>query len=702
MAPPTSGARAAAACPNCESPGALGAPCTERACAKQALHAIPIEHARAAWQEASSKREPLVGHFVGDFLIVSRLGKGGFGKVLLGLQRPLFKLAAAVKLLEVHGQDERTTRKVIEKFDTEAAVLAVLQHPNIVRLINFGTFEGEPYLAMEYIPGARTLQSEINHLMLGHDALDPATIKRILDQVLIGLEAAHEQHIIHRDIKPENIMLQRIVGDPWHVKILDFGLAKVVEESRETSLVMGTVQYMAPEQIEGKNLGAWTDLYAVGCIAFEFITGFRAFPGKDTQAILRAKLNAAHDPLAALGEHGLPDVAVQFIRRALARHPGERFQSAAEMRAAWARIFDLPATSVSFSRDLSHLADSEDVARLREEERRLAEERERLAVERAELAKERMQLESDRVRLGSDRLGTPSQVEYAAHGHTEQVRAPAGRTATLPPGGGAPSGPLDPRRIPWAPPPLSTEPQGDEARVERPRRSRVGLWALVALLAFGAGFGIVLATSGGKPEVLAVGTTVVAKPEPAKPEPVKPEPVKPEPVKPEPVSEVALQRYRAASDALDILALKLPAQTEPIARQKEAFARDLAVAIARGGEAGTREVEVLATRVGAMVEALEPMTVPPPAVTTANVTITSTPSGASVKVDGVDKGVTPVLFETTIGARHQVEVSATGRIREARELVVDKAASIFDVTLRPRAVAPATSPPPTRGPILPP
>jgi serine/threonine protein kinase len=150
-----------AACPVCETPGPLATLCGQRTCAKQGIHCIPIAEARAAWAESSGKREPLVGQFVGEFLIVRRLGKGGFGKVLLGLQRPLYKLQAAVKLLELTGQDSRVAEKVTQKFETEASVLAVLQHPNIVRLIAYGTFENEPYLAMEFIPGGRTLQRSI-------------------------------------------------------------------------------------------------------------------------------------------------------------------------------------------------------------------------------------------------------------------------------------------------------------------------------------------------------------------------------------------------------------------------------------------------------------------------------------------------------------------------------------------------------------
>ncbi len=214
------------------------------------------------------------------------------------------------------------------------------------------------------------------------------------------------------------------MGDLLHVKILDFGLAKDTNEGSDTSLVLGTVQYMAPEQIEGKDLGPWTDLYAVGCIAYEFITGQRAFPGRESQPILRKKLDAEHDVLAQLGpDHGLPDFAAAFLQRALARHPARRFRSASEMRQAWGKLFDLPTASVAFSRDLSGLADSEEVARLKSAEQRLAEERRFLTAERQRIEREKKQLESDRARLQSERMGTPAVVEHAAHGDTQALRA---------------------------------------------------------------------------------------------------------------------------------------------------------------------------------------------------------------------------------------------------------------------------------------
>ena len=238
-------------CPTCEAQGELGAECVERVCARQGVHLIPPELAATHLRLPASQREPLVGQCIGDYLVIDTLGKGGFGVVLLGLQRPLFKLRAAIKLIAFEQQDERAQRLLLTKFENEAATLAVLQHPNIVRLLHYGTFQERPYLCMEYVPGSHTLQTEIRRLVQGSGALDAVSVRRVLEQMLHALEEAHDQQIIHRDIKPENVMLQSVKGDDWHVKLVDFGLAKVVAEHNETSIVLGTPMYMAPEQVVG-------------------------------------------------------------------------------------------------------------------------------------------------------------------------------------------------------------------------------------------------------------------------------------------------------------------------------------------------------------------------------------------------------------------------------------------------------------------
>ncbi len=421
------------ACPSCETAGQVGKACREKVCQRQGIHFVPYDYAQASWEASGLEREVLVGQFVGDFLVLGRIGKGGFGRVLLALQRPLFRLPAAVKLLEFGGHDAATTKRIIDKFENEAAVLAVLNHPNIVRLLNYGLHQDRPYLAMEFVPERQTLQTMMNGLMVENTSIDPTIFRQILNQVLDGLEAAHQQHIIHRDIKPENIMLQRVVGNPYHVKLLDFGLAKFVNERRDTSMVMGTVNYMAPEQIEARNIGPWTDLYSTGCITFEFMTGHSAFTGNDSQEVFRQKLTASHDVLAHVDVAHLPPLAVDFLRRALAYDPAKRYRSTSEFRAALNAVYDSAAPTLIFARDLSHVVDSEELGRLRAEKQKFGEERRALDAEREKFDSARRALDHERKQLDSTREGRPADVESKALGKTIAIPSVAGRLGAPPP-----------------------------------------------------------------------------------------------------------------------------------------------------------------------------------------------------------------------------------------------------------------------------
>ncbi|MCA9519215.1 MAG: protein kinase, partial [Myxococcales bacterium] len=482
-------------CPSCEASGRVGAACHERVCQRNGMHCVPVDYARRALALDPSQREPLVGQYVDDFLVVGRLGRGGFGKVLEALQGPQFRLRAAVKLLEFTNPDARTSRKVLDKFETEAAALAVLQHPNVVRLLKFGRFHDRPFMAMEFIPGARTLQTEIHRLVQERASLPPEVVRHVLDQILNALEAAHAEGIVHRDVKPENVMLQAVVGDPHHVKLVDFGLAKFLDEGNDTSLVLGTVVYMAPEQIEGKNLGPWTDLYAVGAIAFELITGHRAFVGKDNQQVLRLKLSGQYDPVAQLGAGAVEPATAEFLRRILARYPEQRYQSTAAVREALARVFDGERGAPQFSRDLSQLLDSEELDELRRESERLARERDALDADRRALEAAQRRFHSERVRYESQRFGAPEVVEHAAIGDTGVVGVAATPTPAIAPSA---AGTPWPTGLQTGLPPQVFAPQ--VAEEARPARARAAIWALAALVVAGGGVGLAFALGGGSGE----------------------------------------------------------------------------------------------------------------------------------------------------------------------------------------------------------
>ena len=318
-----------AVCPGCEQPGPAGTPCTSPVCVRRALHRIPEEH----FAPSKTAPDPLIGRMVGDYLVAQLLGEGGFGKVYLALQQPI-GMETALKILRHEQLDAANVEDMLSRFEGEARAMARLRHPNIVRLLHYGLHhDGEaggkaPYIVMEFVPGARSLKA-----VLGAGGLSRQGLSDVLGQLLSGLESAHALHIVHRDIKPENIMLQAVAGQPNLVRILDFGLAKVVAERSETSVTMGTPMYMAPEQLNRKNIGPWTDLYAVGVMTFEALTGRRPYAGCTLSEVLRAKIDPKQ-PLARLGAEGLPAPLTAFLERALAFDPAVRFRTAAEMRGA--------------------------------------------------------------------------------------------------------------------------------------------------------------------------------------------------------------------------------------------------------------------------------------------------------------------------------------------------------------------------------
>jgi len=326
-------------CPSCLAAGPVGQPCAERSCQRRGYHCIPEESFAKVRELPPARIDPRVGQCIGEYLLVDVLGAGGFGKVYLALQLPIL-MKAALKVMERPEQDPELLAALAKRFEGEAAALATLTHPNIVRLLKYGVHEGVPFLVMEFVEGNRTLRNEMQTGALQSGHMDPKVTVHVLRQILNALDAAHSRGIVHRDVKPENVMLQEISGDPWFVKVLDFGLAKFVEERSETSLMVGTPAYMAPEQITRRNIGPWTDLYAVGVLAFRLITGRMPFQGDSTQETYAMKLDASYDPLSQAANDNLSPLLVGFLRQAMARDPESRFRTAAACRKAFDSVAD--------------------------------------------------------------------------------------------------------------------------------------------------------------------------------------------------------------------------------------------------------------------------------------------------------------------------------------------------------------------------
>ena len=284
---------------------------------------------------AQSSDDPLVGRTLpGGYVILDLVGIGGMGRVYRAEQTNLAR-TVAVKIIHPHlvGEENAAAR-----FITEARAASRLNHPNSVAVIDFGkTPDGQLYLVMEFLRGrdlARIAYEE-----------GPLTIRRIIDvlrQVLAALSEAHHLEIIHRDLKPENIILEPLRTGGDFVKVVDFGLAKMRIDSADRSItspgiVCGTPEYMSPEQGRGDPLDARSDLYAVGVILFQLLTGHLPFEAESpTQVVLMHLTAAPPDPRVVAPDRKIPEPIVEVLMRSLAKTPNERFRDADDFSAVLA------------------------------------------------------------------------------------------------------------------------------------------------------------------------------------------------------------------------------------------------------------------------------------------------------------------------------------------------------------------------------
>src|SRR5829696_7714323 len=220
--------------------------------------------------------DPLVGSVVADrYHVEKRLGEGGMGAVYLATHKVLEK-QVALKIL--HGEFARKP-DLVERFMQEAKAASRIRHENVIDISDFGrTEEGLVFFAMELLRG-HDLHEEVARARLAGQLLPWGRSKRIFLQICAALSAAHARGIVHRDLKPENVYLVEFLGDPDFVKLLDFGIAKLTEVAEgdrkltRTGMLFGTPEYMSPEQARGENVDHRVDIYAMGCILFQLVTG---------------------------------------------------------------------------------------------------------------------------------------------------------------------------------------------------------------------------------------------------------------------------------------------------------------------------------------------------------------------------------------------------------------------------------------------
>jgi serine/threonine-protein kinase len=258
------------------------------------------------------------------YTIERQLGHGGMGAVFLARDAQLGELVA-LKVVSAHlGGD---SLEVSERFRREASAARKITHPNVIRIHDIGedAESGQLFLSMEYFAGLTLAE-----LLVRRGALPLDEARDILGQIADGLEAAHRAGVVHRDLKPGNVL----VGEQRRVKLIDFGLAKTsfLHGMTATGLIMGTPEYMAPEQIRGREVDTRTDLYALGAVAYHVVTGVAPFVGDSPIAVGFAHCTQPLRPPRQL-RADLPVPMNDAIVRALAKEPRDRQPGVAEFRA---------------------------------------------------------------------------------------------------------------------------------------------------------------------------------------------------------------------------------------------------------------------------------------------------------------------------------------------------------------------------------
>ena len=280
--------------------------------------------------EHSASMRDLTGKTLGSYRVLEPLGRGGMAEVYKGYHSMLDRYVA-IKVLLAHLVNDGA---FVERFQREAAAVARLRHTNIVQVHDFGIYDDIPYMVMEFIPGV-TLKDRLTALRMKGDRMAVKDVLAFTWELSSALDHAHAHGLVHRDVKPANILLREAAPTHCEAILTDFGIAKILEgvQFTETGLSMGTPDYMSPEQAAGDAITPQTDVYALGIVVFEMLTGQLPFHGDTPAAVLLKHLNT-DPPSPRTIDPSVPAALDAVLFRALAKHGRDRWHSAGEFAAA--------------------------------------------------------------------------------------------------------------------------------------------------------------------------------------------------------------------------------------------------------------------------------------------------------------------------------------------------------------------------------
>jgi serine/threonine protein kinase len=317
-------------CPHCGAENGDDA----RFCGTCGQTVAATEPSRSGHALPATRAPDMAGREIGGrYRILAKLGEGGMGAVYRGEQMSL-KRTVAIKLLRPELSADAA---LVRRFNTEAELAARLSHPNTVNIYDFGQEpDGTLYIVMELVDGR-----SLRQVLTAEGALEPGRALAIVQQLAASLADAHARGIVHRDLKPDNVMLSARGKDRDVVRVLDFGIAKLREDGRATAQALqggnaltqagdlvGTPQYMAPEQIRGEAVDGRTDVYALGAMLYEMLTGRLPFEGTSVMAILsKHLLDTPEPPSRRRPDLGIPVTLDALVMSALAKDPAQRLAS---------------------------------------------------------------------------------------------------------------------------------------------------------------------------------------------------------------------------------------------------------------------------------------------------------------------------------------------------------------------------------------